>query len=196
VNDNRVTQAATAAASASRAEETARPTVTLSNGIVLALKPVPAMVIRAAVNRIPEPKVPKVYIQDKDREEENPDDPDYQRALAQHTEDTSMAAFEAVLLLGTSVVSVPANMERPEGNEWLSKLVTLGIGPDGDNPDERYLAWLQYYALTTARDIAALTAAGRDLAGVREEAVAQAVTSFPGEAARGADNGSTGAEPS
>src|SRR5437016_985353 len=47
------------------------------NGLVLRLKRVSRLVIVEAGRKIPVPRPPTMYIEEKGREEENPDDPDY-----------------------------------------------------------------------------------------------------------------------
>ncbi len=62
--------------------EPARDIITLSTGVRGRIRPVPAGLIDEVVSRIPDPEVPRQFIEDKGREELNPFDPAYIEAVA------------------------------------------------------------------------------------------------------------------
>jgi len=162
--------------------------VTLGSGVVLRLKPVAPLLIRRAAANIPTPVVPKVFLEDKQREEENPDDPEYKRALQKYTEDVEEAGTLLMLAAGSEIVSLPEGFDPPEGENWLPQVEeilsytgTADFSRDKmDTRIGRYLVWLQYYALTSLEDLVRVLSTLADLSGVSEEAVAKAVSSFRG----------------
>jgi hypothetical protein len=76
-----------------------------------------------------EPKVPVTFIADKERNEENPADPDYQVAKKEYEESRTLALFDAAILLCTQVESIPEGVDTPEDEGWLEDLTILGISP-------------------------------------------------------------------
>jgi hypothetical protein len=155
-------------------------TVLLSSGIVLKVRPVPPLAIRQAVMNVERPRVPIVFIEEKGREEENPDDPGYRDALVEYRIATGMAAMKALLVLGTQVESLPDGLSGPEDDGWLEELQDAGLDIEASSPRARYLAWLQFYALKTNEDLAAAMDGPRKASGITEEDVALAVQSFRG----------------
>lgn len=176
-----------AAAQARRDGQQMPETVELSNGIVFRVKPVPPLAIRQATMRVAKPQVPKVLIKEKDREEENPSDPTYLEEMEAYEEATSLAALDAVLLLGTKVESLPEGIFPDKEDEWVEDLRFLGIEFDTENPRARYLAWLRFYAIGSDEDLVRLLAGPMAMAGVKEGDVAEAVASFRSGTARGTD---------
>jgi hypothetical protein len=172
------------------APEAAPTTVTLSCGVTLRVKPVPGLAIREAVMRIEAPTVPMVHIKDKGRDEENPNDPDYVKALAEYAEAKVLVANDVVLLLGSEIVPpIPEDVIPLDDDGWIPNLSYLGIEFDAENPAARKLAWLKFYVLRTDEDqIRALMGPLRS-AGVGEADVARAMESFRNRKERAADNG-------
>lgn len=135
----------------------------LENGVVLNIRPVPPHALRAAAMRIEEPKVPRVYVPSREREEENPNDPEYRRSIRQYAADVAQAGLVVGLMLGTTVQSVPEGMYRPEHDGWITELreayrlagveVTIHETPEM----ARYLDWLQMYAIQTDIDLFTVT---------------------------------------
>jgi len=163
--------------------------LTLGTGVVLRVKPVSPLLIRRAAASIPEPEVPQLFLEDKGREEANPDDPEYKRALQKYSEEVEEASTLLMLAAGTEVVEVPEEMESPEGETWLSQVEEImsftgaEFDPKRDRLDTRigrYLVWLQYYAIRSLQDLVKLLSTLAELSGVSEEAVAKAVSSFRG----------------
>lgn len=160
-------------------ESKARPDkLTLSNGIVLKLKAVPPLAMREAAISVPQPKPPVVFMESLGRTEENPNDPDYLRAVTRWENDQVFRVADVLMLLGTSVESVPEGFERPEDSEWFEQLEVLGLAVDGSNRHKRYLAWLRMYAFASERDIAAAMAAITSLSGTTEVEVQRAAAAF------------------
>lgn len=156
--------------------------VTLSNGIVLKLRPVPPLAIREIALRFAPPPVPVVWIGDKERSEPNPNDPDYLAAMTRYTNDQIYRVADVSISLGTAVESVPDYLERPEADGWIDELEAVGITVDRENRHKRYLAWLRYYAINSTADLTRVMRGVTLLAGVTEEEVQRAVRAFRGSA--------------
>lgn len=163
-------------------------TITLSSGVVLKMRRVAPLAISDAVARVKEPEVPRIFQEDKGREEENPEHPDYKRAMEKYEETTGLVAMNVLLLMGTSIESIPEELSKPEDEDWIENLEFLEVKIDKDSPKARYLGWLRYYALTSDQDFMAVMDLARSFAGVKEEDVQAAAKSFPSEEARRANS--------
>jgi len=151
--------------------------VTLSTGVVVRVRPVASLIISDIARAIPEPKPPKVYIEEKAREEENPNDPGYLKALDDRQTAQAMAVNDAFLLMGTEVKSSPPDLWAVESDEWVDRLSLVGIGkPEG--PHARYLAWMKYVAAPLETDIVALLRGVGRLSAVTEEDVQAVADGF------------------
>lgn len=186
------TKAIEAAAGAINDEEESdgpRPsTVTCSNGLVLRVKAVPPYLIQRAAQRITAPKVPKVWLEDKGREEENPADPAYQEALMEYNLLAADAGANVMLGAGTAIEELGPDMEGPEGSEWMETLEYFGVQFDPANRMSRYITWLTCYALPTAGDLQKVVSAVARRTGISEAEASAALESFRDRTARGADN--------
>lgn len=91
--------------------------VELTTGVRVRLSNVPPGLLEDVVSHIQDPPVPTWFNEDKGREEPNPADPDYQKALATAERDRSVAVIEAVVLFGIELVD-----GMPEDDGWLKKL--------------------------------------------------------------------------
>ena len=104
------------------ATETARQSdqpevVTLSTGVKARVVPVAVSLVEDVMNAVPEPEVPTFFNEQKGREEPNPHDPSYQRAMRQYERDRNDAAMSALVLFGLDLVD-----GVPEDDGWLRKL--------------------------------------------------------------------------
>lgn len=153
-------------------------TFKLRNGVVLKLAPVPPLAMREAAIHYPPPHPPVVLNRDKDREETNPNDPDYLEALERYTMEQAARVADVMILLGTSIESIPEGVEPPESPTWKAKLEALDIKVDSSNEYKQYLAWLRLYALTSEQDLAYTLWAVTRISGVTEEEVRRAASAF------------------
>lgn len=168
--------------------------LTLSNGIVLEIRRIPAQMMRRALQVVKRPEVPTVDLGD-GATEENPDDPDYQAALeAFHTRRMEVIT-EVLKTAGTKLVSVPEGMEGPGGDEWLEQARAIGLEPDVTSPLKRYREWLDLYALEAQSDTISLTALTMMRFGLLEQEVLETMAWFRSRAQRGIDPLSLGEEP-
>lgn len=169
----------------------------LSNGIVLRIKSVPPFLVQAVQNEFKAPKPPKVMIEEKGREEENPNDPEYLRQLEELDEQQQLAINDLFLAWGTEVISVPTDHYMPEDDEWISmvefaqSITGKSFHIDKDDKTKRYLNWLRFYALETGGDIALATSLPMQLAGIREGEVEEVMESFRSLPARRTDTQDT-----
>lgn len=159
-------------------------TFELSNGIVLKIKSVPPFLVQAVQNEFKPPTPPKVYIDEKGRDEENPNDPEYLRLLVDLDRQQELAINDLFLAWGTEVLSVPEGYFKPEEDDWMSlvefaqNITGKEIHIDRNDKVKRYLNWLRFYALETGGDIALATSLPMQLAGIREGEVEEVMESF------------------
>jgi len=79
--------------------------------------PVSMSLIDAVSNRMTPPDPPVVFIEDKGREEPNPADPQYIRAMDQFERDRGIAVMDAMVMFGLELLD-----GIPPDEEWLPKL--------------------------------------------------------------------------
>jgi len=91
--------------------------VTLSTGVVVRLKPVSSSLVEEMKAAIKMPPVPVVWIEEKEREEENPNDPRYVEAVEEVQRRRAEAIFDALCIFGVELVD-----GLPEDAGWLKKL--------------------------------------------------------------------------
>ena len=158
--------------------------VTLSTGYRARLNPVGSIVIQEIITQIEPPKVPKFFNEDKQREEENPNHPDYLAAVQEHSIKQTMAATEAMIMLGVDLVD-----PLPEDGRWLTKLRYMErhgyldlSGYDLDDPMDEEMLFKKFIAVGSL-DIIEI---GK-LAGLSSKDVQEASQFFPGKPPRGSD---------
>ncbi len=163
--------------------------ITLSNGIVLSLRPVPNKLIADAAASVPQPVVPRVLIEAKNVEEENPNHPDYIKALQDLPQRRSDAAFNMALSMGTNVVYVPEGLFGPD-DDWQGPIVESFEAIGAEPPDfaatgrRRYLDWLRNYAIPTEEELVIIGRVCITSIAVTEGEVQSAVDSFRRGASR------------
>lgn len=160
--------------------------IQLSTGVVLRAVPFSPIVLtdaqHAAVERLGGwPKPPRIYLDDKGREEENPDDPDYKAQKERVETEASMAMNDAVIMRGTVFVSKPKSVPGPEDADWLESLGALGI-PVPRHKSARYLYWVKHVAAPSLADLGLIWRKAGRMVGVPEEDVADLVARFPADA--------------
>jgi hypothetical protein len=151
--------------------------VTLSTGVRLKVKPVPKHFIFDVTSRLKRPKPPIMLIEGKGREQENPDDPDYQEELEQWVADVANAGNNVAILRGSEIDHIPDEVIGPDSEDWKSEMELLEI-PMIENERARYLSWVKAIAAPLDEDIFLLLEEIGRLTGVAESDVAQAVERF------------------
>jgi hypothetical protein len=149
--------------------------VTLSTGVVLGIKKIPRLLIGELV-KVPRPTPPIVMIESIGREEENPADPEYINKVQQWETMVSMKMVDAFVLFGTNIKSVPDGFPDFLDSSISSKLKALGIITI--SPEDKYLAWIKFFACEQDEDIAAVIDSVGRLSGVSEKDVDEAVNKF------------------
>lgn len=147
--------------------------LTLSTGIEAIIIPVGATLIEEVVASIPDPKPPMWHNPDKDRDEENPNDPAYLEELEKTQRRRAIAAMEAMLVFGME-------LDVPEDDGWIKKLRFLEkrgaidlSNIDFEDEMERDLAYKKFVAVGT-NDLILLG----EKAGLRRQDVEQAAKQF------------------
>lgn len=94
--------------------------VTLTGGVKARLVPVPATLIDEVSSRISDPEVPMWHNDEKDRDEPNPSNPVYIKALAGVARQRGLAAIDAMCMFGVELID-----PVPPKDKWLTKLQFL-----------------------------------------------------------------------
>jgi len=162
--------------------------IIVSTGVKFGTRDVPVAAFRDLQKRLNRgrPHVPIVLIEDKGREEENPDDPDYQEKLKEWNEYTEMKLMDFVLMTGTTPLEIPDNIRSIESESWAEECRYLGIDIAVDG-GVRYVQWLKYIACPKPQDIEQLMLGAARGLGVTEKDVADAAAMFRDRKERGAD---------
>lgn len=159
--------------------------ITLSSGVKIRLKPVNQHFIFQVMSKFKPPKVPVIHDKKKGRDEENPNDPDYQNALEQYVADQAQAGNDTCLLRGIDVVETPKGFMKHDSAQWKEEMEILGIPTDSERLC--YLSWLKAIAIPTHEELnTVLEGIGR-LTGVTEADIASAAEGFRGDKGGGED---------
>lgn len=145
----------------------------LSTGYRARLKPVAASLVDEVTARIEDPPVPTWFNPEKEREEENPHDPAYQRAVAKAERARAGAATDALIMFGVELVD-----PLPD-NGWERQLRLLGIEVDAEDVLGREFYFKKYIAVGSEDLILVST-----LTGLTQADIDQAVRSFQGHTER------------
>jgi hypothetical protein len=165
--------------------------IELSTGLGYAVfKPVSTVLITESLATVKDPPVPMWHNPDKDREEENPNHPDYIKALETAAIERSNRVIDAIVMFGVTLTDEDGSpVDLPEDASWLRKLQFLskrgGVDLEGfDLKDDFDLEFLykRYVALGQA-ELGIMTR----MSGISEEDITRAEDTFPGNAQRGAN---------
>lgn len=94
--------------------------VTLSTGVRVKLHPVSSALIEDLKMVIPYPEVPMPWIEEKQRNEENPNDPVYVKGCEETDRKRGDAALDGLLEFGVELID-----GLPEDDSWIKKLQRL-----------------------------------------------------------------------
>jgi len=150
---------------------------TLSTGVRVVLKPVPTALVEEVGNAVETPDPPMIMNEAKGREEPNPHDPAYKKALARYESERASAMMDAMIVFGVELVD-----GLPEDDGWVKQLAFVAQRTafsldqfDMDDPFEREFVYKKYVAMGT-RDLMLLG----QMAGLSQQDVQDAVDTFPG----------------
>lgn len=161
--------------------------VDLSSGVILSLRPTPKHFIYQVTSKFHPPQIPMVWLEKKQREELNPNDPDYILAIELYAVEVANAATDVTILRGSQIKHIPDDVMGPDDDDWKAEMQLLGM-PLADNRRARYLAWVKGIAAPMDRDIEILLEALGRLTGVAEADVLDAVEKFRRVAVGAADS--------
>lgn len=146
--------------------------ITLSTGDKARVVPVAANLIQKVRSQIKPPPVPMWYDENKGKDVENPNSPDYVQALKDLEQERGLAVVDALILFGVELLD-----GVPEDKSWLKKLALLKIEVDQDDPLDVEFAYKKYIAVSSD-DLIKITKA----AGLQTEAIQERLDSFRDQA--------------
>ena len=158
----------------------------LSTGVRVRLNPVSSSLVEEMKASISMPKVPVVYIEAKDREEENPNDPAYIEEVEEVQRKRSDAILDALITFGVELID-----DLPESDSWLRKLRFLekrgSLDLSGFNLEDDFDLEFLYkrYVAVAGADLQIISG----LHGFRPLEVARARSMFLGDEAGDTDRG-------
>lgn len=197
-DDQKVAAAVEAAAISAKKESEAPPNEWESTqvpGLRFKVGKVSKYALMAVRKNIQRPMPPIVYIEEKGREESNPQDPDYILSMMEYQMNRSIATVDTYLALGTSLLAKPDSLAGPdEPEKWAPVFESLGLEiPAAIAP--RYVFWIKMFAVTDDDDIAGLISTARRYNGiVLEEEVEEALDDLKSDDGRSADPPATTSE--
>lgn len=174
--------AAAATAAVEDAEKDADNTLTLSNGVVVRVKPLPDLLMRKLYSKFDPPEPPEVEVNSggKTWTEPNYDDPNYENAMRKYTMTIADGIANLILLRGFEIVSKPDSIPDYEDDDtWEAELAAIGVDIP-EKPLERKLTWTEYRIVETNNDLNAIQEASQRLSGISEEDVEEAQERFRG----------------
>jgi hypothetical protein len=151
--------------------------VRLSTGVELNVKRVPTAIFPDIMRNFPRPKPPRVMNEDMGRVEENPNDPDYIEDVTRWNNELSLSIMDAMIVMGTTLHSVPKGVQKPEDTDWVFDVEVSGLSV-GNNPRKRYLMWVKFVAAPGDDDLQGIMEAVGRLSGVASGDVDDAVAQF------------------
>lgn len=120
--------------------------ITLDNGVRVKVHAVPAALIDDVTRNIPTPDVPVWHNAEMERDEPNPNDPAYQKALAEADRLRATAMIDACVIFGIELLD-----GVPDGDGWLTNLKFLEkrgqidlSGYDLEDPLEREFVYKRF----------------------------------------------------
>lgn len=186
--DEQITRAASAVDLANSVSD---PSLyTAINGTLIRLRRVSSMIIMDAQQNFTLPKPPKIFMEEKGREVENPNDPNYIDALHRAEKELNDLAINVQIILGTKVEKLADGLYDEKSDEWVDEL--KAVVPQLEIPTEgkkRYLAWMKYHVLSDGDLLALAQALSRYNGRTLEKDVLEAQDNFRDKKTRNSSNG-------
>lgn len=145
--------------------------IRLSTGVVLRGKQANPLSLLEVMAQHPAPTPPMQYIQTMGRMVENAADPDYIARRDSWKTESSNDLVQALILLGTELVSIPKGFPGPKSDEWIENMRLLGLDVYPDSKNWRYLKWVLHEACRGEEDIAIIQEVVGRLSGLSKLAV-------------------------
>lgn len=166
--------------------------IELSNGVVLKIKTVSRNAIsyaaRNAMKEHPEPQPPMKWIEDRGRDEPNPNDPAYQESYKLHQIEVSARVLDVLYARAIEVVEIPDDVGGPESKEFQD-YVNLAMGEElRESELGRWVQWLRYWAVPDGDDLD-LQRRLFELVGVPVQDIRVVEATFQGDAGGKPDTG-------
>lgn len=162
--------------------------ITLSTGVILNLWKGSTLALDQATEALkksdPTPEPPMVYSEEKGRDESNPNDPGYVKAMQNWNGRLSIRFFTVLLATASSVNFVPEGMTTHDSEEFIEVLEMSGIEPRRTKLG-LYVQWVTLFAGLEDQEL--LGTHLLQLAGVSEASIAEAEATFRGDEERGTD---------
>lgn len=161
------------------------------NGTLLKLKKVSRQAVIAGMTAISIPKIPRTYVKELEREEENPDHPEYLQAMRDYNVKIGEVTNAIYLGMGTEVIELGSGVCGVDSEEWsdeLGEYIKVSIPAPGKK--SRYVEWLKLYCLnnTDWNELWPLITKVSDTL-VPQDGVASAIESFRSDNLRGERSG-------
>ncbi len=162
----------------------------LSNGVKVRLRKMSPVLLAAVATNVGqgEPQVPMVYNEDKERDEDNPLDPDYVAEHDRWAAGRGIRLMRALVAGATSLDHCPDDVMGHDSEEFADFLELMEI-PLSPSTQGRYAQWVMYVGVQDQEQMADFSATLMRMAGAREEDVAEAQALFRGDEERTTDNG-------
>ncbi len=162
--------------------------IELSNGVVLSVWKGSTLALDQATEALkksePSPEPPMVWSEDKGREESNPNDPVYVKAMQNWNGRLSIRFFTVLLATASAVKSVPDGMIAHDSESFIEVLEMSGIEPRRTNVG-LYVQWVSLFAGLEDQEL--LGTHLLQMAGVSEASIAEAEATFRGDEERDTD---------
>ena len=156
--------------------------LTLECGATLSIRKPPPMLIPKIMESVNKgdqvPKVPTVWIEEKGREEENPNDPDYVAAMNVWNANAGMRVLNALIVSCLKIKDINDAYD-PDGEDFKDFLFAVELEP-AEGKAARFIQWFHTYAVVRD-EFHQLTRWLMELAGVGEEDVAEAMKFLEGD---------------
>jgi hypothetical protein len=181
--------AAAADAEIAAAEHPIR-SIALATGIVLTLVPLSPRAVRDAGDRLRQPEVPSFWNESKQKDEPNPDHPDYRAAVDRWRYETIETSLKFAITLGTRPEFIPDDRVGPDDDHWIEEIAATHEALGSEPPPlrregkGRYLDWVLWYAVGSDEDNFKLSRILLATTVPTEEEVARALDSFRRSAVR------------
>ncbi len=161
-------------------EKDGSTTVLLSTGVVLrhTEKPPSKIILAKIIERYEYPD-PPMSDMGKGRLEPNPNHPDYTKAVEEIDAKRGFAFYDALIVLGTEIESIPVDMEGPDDTGWIDEMEILGFEVD-KREKALYRDWVRNYAASSEEDMKLIIAFVVGRLGATEGQVQIELDKFPG----------------
>lgn len=130
-------------------------TYTSKSGVKFKLVPMSKMLIVDATKRLDKPKPPVIHIEEKDRTEENPNDPQYMEDVQIYNANRANLIMAIVFAYGCEVIEIPEGFSSVTDTDWSDDLAEFGV-PIPIKGRARKAAWIRYHLVPDDNELTQL----------------------------------------